>query len=225
MKSDHDHLLRVDAAIWLTIGIVAILVAGFALLGSFDLEWRSFVAPASATALLAAGGWFYRSVRNEKRLGAILAGTAQVISFAAVAWAISYIAATAGFPLQDAAFNASRNGAVAVSQSSFSHGKRLPSDISDQLASVPRTARRHAPYCLRREHGRNHNISQFACRLQHPVCCRALACKRSEVDRVRPERSDASCDTCLWKPLRRGRDRRNNACRGVLDCRSAFDRV
>lgn len=105
MKSVHDHLLRVDAAIWLTIGIVAIVVAGFALRGSFDLEWSSFVAPASATALLAAGGWFYRFVRDEKRLGAILVCTAQIIGFAAVAGPLSYIAATAGFPLQDAAFS------------------------------------------------------------------------------------------------------------------------
>jgi membrane-associated phospholipid phosphatase len=106
MKSVHDHLLRADAAIWLTIGAVAIIVAAFTLVGSFDPEWGSFLAPTTGTALLAGGGWFYRSVRNEERLGAILTSTAQVIGFAAVAGPLSYIAATAGFPLQDATFNA-----------------------------------------------------------------------------------------------------------------------
>jgi membrane-associated phospholipid phosphatase len=106
MKSVQDRLLRADAAIWLTIGVVAIIVAGFTLLGSFDLEWRSFLAPISGAALFATGGWFYRSVRNEERLGAILTSTAQVIAFAAVAGPLSYLAATAGFPLQDAMFNA-----------------------------------------------------------------------------------------------------------------------
>ena len=67
---------------------------------------RSFLLPAAATALLAAGGWFYRSIRNEERLGAILSSTAHIIAFAAVAAPLSYIAATSGFPLQDATLEA-----------------------------------------------------------------------------------------------------------------------
>jgi hypothetical protein len=44
----------------------------------------SFVTPTAVAAELAAGAWFYRSVRGEQRLGAILASTAQIIGFAAV---------------------------------------------------------------------------------------------------------------------------------------------
>jgi hypothetical protein len=106
MKSGHDHLQRADVAVWMTIAVIATVVAGFALLGPFQLNLRSFLIPATATAVLAAGGWFYRSVRNEPRLGATLSSTAHLIGFAAVAAPLSYIAATAGFPLQDATLEA-----------------------------------------------------------------------------------------------------------------------
>ena len=106
MKPVHDHLRRADVVIWMTIGVVAIAIAGFTLRGPFELQWRSFLAPITSAALLATGGWVYRFVRNEQRLGAILTGTAQVIGFAAVAGPLSYIAATAGFPLQDATLDA-----------------------------------------------------------------------------------------------------------------------
>ena len=97
---------RADIAVWTVIGLSAAVIAGFALWTSFAIAWRSFAAPASVAALLAIGAWFYRSVRGEQRLGAILASTAQIISFAAVAAPLSYIAAAAGFPLQDATFDA-----------------------------------------------------------------------------------------------------------------------
>lgn len=101
MRSDHDHLRHADAAVWITIGVIAIAVAGFALLGPFALNLRSFVLPATSTVLLAVCGWFYRSVRREDRLGAILSSTAHIIGFAAVAAPLSYIAAASNFPLQD----------------------------------------------------------------------------------------------------------------------------
>jgi hypothetical protein len=101
MKSGHDHHQRADAAVWITIGVIAMADMGFALLGPFELDWRSFWVPGVVTALLAAGGWFYRSVRRDQRLGAILSSTAHIIGFAAVGAPLSYIAATAGFPLQD----------------------------------------------------------------------------------------------------------------------------
>jgi PAP2 superfamily len=106
MKSGHDHHQRADAAVWITIGVIAMADMGFALLGPFELDWRSFWVPGVVTALLAAGGWFYRSVRRDQRLGAILSSTAHIIGFAAVGAPLSYIAATAGFPLQDAALEA-----------------------------------------------------------------------------------------------------------------------
>jgi PAP2 superfamily len=106
MQSGHDDLQRADAAVWITIGIIAVAVLGFALFGPFELDWPSFLIPGAVTALLAAGGWFYRSVRRDPRLGAILTSTAHIIAFAAVGAPLSYVAATAGFPLQDAALEA-----------------------------------------------------------------------------------------------------------------------
>jgi hypothetical protein len=84
MKSGHDDLKRADAAVWITIGVIAVADLSFALLGPFELDWRSFWAPGVVTALLAAGGWFYRSVRRDERLSAILSSTAHIIGFAAV---------------------------------------------------------------------------------------------------------------------------------------------
>ena len=106
MKSGHDRLKRADAAVWITIGVIAMAVIGFGLLGPFELDFSSFLVPGVVTALLAAGGWFYRSVRHDPRLGAILSSTAHIVGFAAVGAPLSYIAATAGFPLQDAALEA-----------------------------------------------------------------------------------------------------------------------
>ena len=106
MTSEHNQVRRAEAAVWMVIGLMAIVIAGFALLTSFEIAWRSFLAPAILAPLLASGGWFYRSVRNEQRLGAILASTAQIIGFAAVAAPLSYIAAAAGFALQDMTMDA-----------------------------------------------------------------------------------------------------------------------
>jgi hypothetical protein len=106
VKSGHDHRQRADAAVWIAIGVIAMADIGFTLFGPFELDWRSFWVPGVVTALLTAGGWFYRSVRRDQRLGAILSSTAHIIGFAAVGAPLSYIAATAGFPLQDAALEA-----------------------------------------------------------------------------------------------------------------------
>jgi hypothetical protein len=106
MQPGHDYLRRADVTVWMTIGVIAFAVAGFVLFGRFELDLRSFLAPAAATALLAAAGCYYRSVRREARLGAILSSTAHIVGFAAVAAPLSYVAATSGFPLQDAALDA-----------------------------------------------------------------------------------------------------------------------
>ena len=106
MNPDHESLRRADIAVWTTIGVIAIAVAGFTLLGPFELNVRSFLAPAISTALLAGGAWFYRSYRNEHRIGAILSSTAHIIGFAAVAAPLSYIATASGLPLQDATLEA-----------------------------------------------------------------------------------------------------------------------
>jgi hypothetical protein len=83
-----------------------VTVAGAASLGLVEIAWRSFLNPAIVAALLTAAGWYYRAMRNELRLGAMLTATAQIICFAAVGAPLSYIAAMSGFPLQDAMFDA-----------------------------------------------------------------------------------------------------------------------
>lgn len=106
MSVTHRQLQRANAAIWATIGVIAISVATAALLGLVVIAWRSFLAPAMVAALLTAGGHYYHSIRSEQRLGAILIATAQIICFAAIGAPLSYIAAMSGFPLQDAMFDA-----------------------------------------------------------------------------------------------------------------------
>jgi hypothetical protein len=103
--TDDERLRRADLAIWATIGLIGLtmIVATFAT--ALQIEWPSFLAPVSCGVLIAAAGWFYRSVRREPRLAAVLTATSQIIAFAAVGAPLSYLAATAGFPLQDALFD------------------------------------------------------------------------------------------------------------------------
>jgi membrane-associated phospholipid phosphatase len=103
--TDNDRLRRADRAIWGTIGLIGLAVIAATFLTPLRIEWRSFIAPVSCGALIAAAAWFYRSVRDEPRLAAVLTSTAQIIAFAAVGAPLSYLAATAGFPLQDALFD------------------------------------------------------------------------------------------------------------------------
>ncbi|MBS0528598.1 MAG: phosphatase PAP2 family protein [Proteobacteria bacterium] len=103
MKFPTDNMQQTDTLIWSMIGVVAIAVAGFTAVGPFEIDWISYVIPAGVAALLMAMTWFYRNCRPDASLPGVLAGTAQMISFAAVTAPLSYIAATSGFPLQDAA--------------------------------------------------------------------------------------------------------------------------
>src|SRR5947199_6989839 len=106
MNRTHQETPRANAAIWLTIGVVAIAVAGAPLLTGVEIAWHTFLVPALLTLLLTLGGLYYRTVRGEYRLGAILGSTAQIIGFAAVAAPLSYIAALPGLALQDTTFAA-----------------------------------------------------------------------------------------------------------------------
>lgn len=106
MNATHHQLQLTNSAIWITIGLVALSVIAAALSGLVDIAWHSFLAQAIVAALLTAGGHYYHTARDEKRLGAILIATAQIICFAAVGAPLSYIAAMSGFPLQDAMFDA-----------------------------------------------------------------------------------------------------------------------
>jgi membrane-associated phospholipid phosphatase len=107
MKPSIDHKWRLASAMaWMAIGVVGLIDAGFALIGPLTLDLPSFLVPFGTAALLGAGGWYYRSIRHEPRIAAILACTAQIIAFASVGAPLSYIAAASGFPLQDATFDA-----------------------------------------------------------------------------------------------------------------------
>jgi membrane-associated phospholipid phosphatase len=103
--TDNDRLRRADLAIWGTIGLIGLAVIAATFCTPFRIEWHSFLAPVSCGVLIAAAGWFYRSVRNEPRLAAVLIATSQIIAFAAVGAPLSYLAARSGFPLQDALFD------------------------------------------------------------------------------------------------------------------------
>ncbi|HTO62117.1 MAG TPA: phosphatase PAP2 family protein [Bradyrhizobium sp.] len=106
MTASEYPLPSAISAGWITIGIVALVVLAFGLFGPFELAWRTFIVPASATALLAGGGWYYRAIRHKERLGAVLTATGQIIGFAMVSAPLSYLAAAPAFPLQDAMLDA-----------------------------------------------------------------------------------------------------------------------
>lgn len=106
MNSHGVGLHRLDGMIWVTIAAVAALVLASAMLSDFHLVWRSFLAPATTTAALLAGHWFYRNRRPDPRLAGALNSTAQVVAFAAVGAPLSYLAASLNFPLCDHWFEA-----------------------------------------------------------------------------------------------------------------------
>jgi membrane-associated phospholipid phosphatase len=98
-------LRRLDRLIWTMIALVAAVVLAAPVASDFRLAWHAFIAPALTCTLLVAGSWFYRHRRTDPRLASALTSTAQVIAFAAVGAPLSYIAASANFPLQDHALD------------------------------------------------------------------------------------------------------------------------
>ena len=103
--TDNDRLRRADLAIWGTIALIGLAMVASTFLTPLRIEWHSFAAPVSCGMLIAAAGWFYRTIRLEPRLAAVLDSTAQIIAFATVGAPLSYLAARSGFPLQDALFD------------------------------------------------------------------------------------------------------------------------
>ncbi len=98
-------LRRLDGIIWALVAAVAgldLLAAGF---GGFSVALGSYAAPAGTCLLLWLAARYYGGRRNDPNLASALESTAQVIAFAAVAAPLSYVAAAAAFPLQDAAFD------------------------------------------------------------------------------------------------------------------------
>lgn len=98
-------LRRLDGLIWALVAFVAVFVLIASAARGFTVEFRSFAAPGLTCVLLVAGARFYRDRRGEPRLASALESTAQVMAFAAVAAPLSYVAASAGLPLQDAMFD------------------------------------------------------------------------------------------------------------------------
>ena len=98
-------LRRLDRLIWAMIALVAVIVLAAPAVSDFRIIWHAFIAPAITCIVLIAAGWFYCRWRTDPRLASALTGTAQVIAFAAVGAPLSYIAASANFPLQDHALD------------------------------------------------------------------------------------------------------------------------
>jgi membrane-associated phospholipid phosphatase len=98
-------LRRLDRLIWTMIALVAAIMLAAPAVSDFRIVWHAFMAPAITCIILIAAAWFYRRWRTDPRLASALTGTAQVIAFAAVGAPLSYIAASANFPLQDHALD------------------------------------------------------------------------------------------------------------------------
>ncbi len=98
-------LRRLDRLIWGLTGAAAAMVLAAAAGGGFSIRIASFLGPGVTCLLLAAGARYYAATRDEPRLASALQTTAQLMAFAAVAAPLSYVAAAAALPLQDAAFN------------------------------------------------------------------------------------------------------------------------
>jgi membrane-associated phospholipid phosphatase len=94
-------LRRLDRLIWAAIAAVAAIVLAAPFLSGFSIKWSTFVSPLLASAVLTLVAWFYRRWRPDERLASGAENTAQLIAFAAVAAPLSYLAASADWPLQD----------------------------------------------------------------------------------------------------------------------------
>ncbi len=96
-----SKLQHADRVIWIGIAIVAGAVLISSALGPFRIEWASFQKAALVEALLISGSWFYLTIRKDVPLAEALMSAAQIIAFATVAAPLSYVAASADFPLRD----------------------------------------------------------------------------------------------------------------------------
>lgn len=98
-------LRRLDNVIWLSIALIAAFVLTAAAFSNFTVVLKSFAAPVGICLLLKLGAHYYRDRRNDHNLASTLETTTQLIAFAAVAAPLSYVAASASLPLQDAALD------------------------------------------------------------------------------------------------------------------------
>ena len=98
-------LRQLDSIIWALVACVAGLVLITAGVAEFTIELRSFALPVGTCLLLMLASRYYRNRHDDPNLASALESTAQVMAFAAVAAPLSYVAASAALPLQDAALD------------------------------------------------------------------------------------------------------------------------
>jgi membrane-associated phospholipid phosphatase len=106
MPGQTAGLRRVDNAIWGLVAGVAATVLFACAVSRFQIVFGSYTSAAGAGVLLLGAAYYYRNRRVDLRLASALELTAQVLIFAAVAAPLSYVAASAALPLQDAGFDA-----------------------------------------------------------------------------------------------------------------------
>lgn len=190
---DNDRLRRAGLAIWATIGLVGLTVAGATFITPLRIEWRSFLALVSCGALMAAAAWFYRSVRNERRLALRLV----------LLLAYSSFYGSDG----DDRIRARRAGRLA-SLKTF-----VVAFIGTTLSTIAVSA------CCRRSAMNSEGIITFpARRARHLVRSSTLAREGHQAGGARAQRGDAGRNARLWQPLFRRRDRRDLDCCRLLDC-------
>ena len=114
MNIDIARLRQLDLFLWTTIAAAAVVVLAAPLVSDFRLNWVTFGLPLGALAGLIAGMLFYELKRTDARLASALSGTGQIIAFYAFGAPLSYLAASAGRPLQDSVFDAAGIGRVSM---------------------------------------------------------------------------------------------------------------
>ena len=96
-----DRLKRAVRVVWIALAATAAAALIASTLGPFQVQWLSFRKPDLVAGLLVVMSWFYATIRKNAALADALTGAAQVIAFAAVGAPLSYVAASAAFPLWD----------------------------------------------------------------------------------------------------------------------------
>jgi hypothetical protein len=96
-------LRRLDNIIWISVALVAAFLLIATTFSDFKFVPKSYIPIVSVCLLLKLGARYYRDWRNDPNLASALECTTQLIAFAAVAAPLSYVAASASLPLQDAA--------------------------------------------------------------------------------------------------------------------------
>ncbi len=90
-----------DKVIWACLALLIVPIA-LAVAGPFTLDRQSYAPPLLAAAILAALAHYYDRYRQEASLAAALSAIGQLVLFTALAAPLSYVAASLGWPGNDA---------------------------------------------------------------------------------------------------------------------------